>query len=61
MISLPEFKTSLGQSAQTMTEEQIEQLRVAQDLIAEALFEIWLKKKNANLKMENEVVNHTEI
>lgn len=59
MISFVDFKKSLGSTAQTMTEDQIEQLRQHQDKLSEAIFEIWLKKRNANLKLENEVASNT--
>ncbi len=44
MISLEEFKKSLGKTTETMTEEQILELRENQDKMAEIFFNIWLKK-----------------
>ena len=48
MISLEEFKKSLGKTAEKLTEEQILALRENQDKMAEIFFSIWLnsvKKK----------------
>jgi hypothetical protein len=44
MISLEEFKKSLGKTAETMTEEQILKLREQQDKMAEIYFDLWFKK-----------------
>ncbi len=49
MISLKDFKKALGETADTMTEEQILQLRDQQDQMAEIFFNSWLvetKKSN---------------
>lgn len=49
MIALKDFKKALGETANTMTEEQILQLREQQDQMAEIFFNSWLdetKKSN---------------
>ena len=46
LIAPDEFKKSLGPAAQNMTAEKIEQLRQVQDLIAEAIFNSRLKRKD---------------
>lgn len=60
MISFIDFKKSLGSTAQKMSDEKIEQLRQYQDKLSEAIFEVWLKKRNANLKPKNEIVGLPE-
>lgn len=46
LISLDDFKKSLGPVAQNMTEKQIEELRQKQDRMAEAIFDGWLKNQS---------------
>lgn len=48
MISFQDFKKSLGSVTLRMTDEQIEQLRQSQDKLAEAIFEIWMRKRVSN-------------
>lgn len=51
MISLEEFKNSLGDLAKDLTEEEILRVRDNQDQMAEIMFNMWLKEKN-NKKAE---------
>lgn len=44
MISLKDFKKSLGNLAKELTEEQILELREQQDKMAEAFFAMWVDK-----------------
>lgn len=56
MISLADYKKALGSTTQTMSEEKIDHLRRTQDLIAEAIFNIWIERKNKpiiNTSIEN--------
>lgn len=46
MIELSTFKKALGPVAASLTDEQIEQLRVIQDRFADVFFDVWLKKLN---------------
>jgi hypothetical protein len=50
MISLKEFKKSLGVTAKSLSEEEILKLREQQDQMAEVFFSMWLNdiktKKN---------------
>jgi hypothetical protein len=48
MISLQEFKKSLGKTAEKMTDEQLLRLREIQDKEAEIYFSMWLKKIQQN-------------
>ncbi len=43
MISIDEFKKSLGKTASELTEEQIFKLRENQDKMAEIFFAMWIK------------------
>ncbi len=47
MITLAEYKKSLGEYAQDLTDEQIEKLMIAFDKIADLIFDSWLNKRNA--------------
>lgn len=44
MINLKDFKKALGETADTMTEEQILELLENQDKEAEIYFTMWLEK-----------------
>lgn len=46
MISLEEFKNSLGDEVKNLTEEQILKLRENQDQMADIMFNMWLEKIN---------------
>jgi hypothetical protein len=45
MISLEEFKTSLGSKSKELTDEQIIKLRNQMDKIADILFNMWIADK----------------
>ncbi len=45
MIPLDEYRTMLGSFARKLSEEQILKLRRQEFEIAEAIFELWLRKK----------------
>ena len=51
MIPFQEFKDSLGDEAEGLTEEQILKLRENQDQMADIFFDMWLRdmKNNDNL------------
>jgi hypothetical protein len=55
MLSLAEFKKSLGLTAQDMTDEKIEQFRKLQDQLADTIFDIWLENKNNKPKQNLEI------
>lgn len=55
MISLKEFKKSLGIIAEDMTDIEIEQLRNLQDQLADTIFNIWLENKNNKIKQNLEI------
>jgi len=46
MISLPTFKKILGEEAQGLTDQQIEQIRDTQYQFARLAFYKWAKEKN---------------
>jgi len=46
-VPFDNFKKSLGQTANKYTDEQIEQMRLDCDKIADLVFDAWLKKRNA--------------
>ena len=46
-LSFEDFKKSLGQSANKYTDDQIENMRIACDKIADLFFDTWLNKRNA--------------
>lgn len=50
MISLNDFKKSLGASANQMTEVEILRLRDLQDRMAEILFSLWKEEVNRQKK-----------
>jgi hypothetical protein len=50
MLSLLEFKKSLGPKSYTLSEEEIEHLRLMFDRIADAAFDQWLEKRNTGMK-----------
>ena len=52
MLSLLDFKKSLGPKANTLSEAQIEHLRLMLDRIADATFDQWLEKRSAGVKIE---------
>ena len=47
MLTFEEFKKSLGDEADGVTDEQIEELRVIGYQFADAVFEQWLRKRNS--------------
>ena len=47
VLSFEEFKKSLGPSANKYTNEQIENMRIVCDKIADIIFDSWLNKRNA--------------
>jgi hypothetical protein len=51
MIPLEEFKKSLGPLADTLSEEQILDLREKLDCLADILFDSWLRKRNGPDKL----------
>jgi len=48
MISIPEFKKLLGESAQGLSDKEIEEIRDAQRSMAEIVFEHWQNNRNEN-------------
>lgn len=46
MITLQEFKNSLGKEAEGLTEEQIIKLKDQMEQMAEIYFNMWIKDKN---------------
>ena len=48
MLSLSEYKKILGENAQGMTDEEIEELRDAHRNLAEIVFEHWQKNRKNN-------------
>jgi len=46
MIPLDEFKASLGPLAQTLSEEEIIDLRERMDKLADIVFDRWLRDRN---------------
>lgn len=56
MISLTDFKTSLGDYADTLTDQEIERLMLDMYQFAEITYEVWLKEnKNNLLKVNSDV------
>ncbi len=49
MIPLPEFKKILGQKAEGKTDQEIEVIRDTLDKFADAIFDKWLLKRNADI------------
>jgi len=54
MLSLEEFKKSLGSTSKLHTEEEIERLRKMQDQFAGAFFDFWLTKFNRGFQEKKE-------
>lgn len=57
MISREEFKEALGEKALTLSEEDIEKLRVLMDQAADVLFDIWnteITEENENTDLQSE-------
>ena len=48
MISLDDFKNSLGDYAKRFTDEELEQLRQDMYQLAEIGFDLWAKEKRQN-------------
>lgn len=46
MVSIEEFKKSLGKIADKLSEGEILKLREIEDKIADAVFDSWLRKRN---------------
>lgn len=46
MITLQQFKDSLGDEAKELTEEQIIKLKSQMEQMAEIFFDMWLKSKS---------------
>lgn len=46
MLPFDDFKKSLGQAAQDLSNEEIEALLKLEDQLADTFFDIWLEKKN---------------
>ncbi|MEK7113464.1 MAG: hypothetical protein AAB873_01415 [Patescibacteria group bacterium] len=46
-LSFEEFKKSLGPESSKYTDEQIEQMRITCDRIADLFFDNWLREKNS--------------
>jgi hypothetical protein len=46
MLSIEQFKKSLGPLSNSLSEAEIEHMRDVQDKFADILFDIWLKKRN---------------
>jgi hypothetical protein len=46
MVSYEEFKKAFGQKAKDMTDDQINKSIMLIDQISEAIFDLWLEKKN---------------
>lgn len=47
MLTFEEFKKSLGDEAEGVTDAEIEELRIFGYKFADAVFEQWLRKRNA--------------
>ena len=50
MISLEQYKQILGKEAERLTDEQIKRLREQQYLLADVLFDLFKKEKQAKNK-----------
>jgi hypothetical protein len=53
-MSLTEFKKLIGPLTETLTEEQIEWLYNAEYTFADAIFEWWLRKRNAPKQIDDD-------
>lgn len=49
MLTFDEFKKSLGDEVDGVTDAEIEELRVIGYQFADAVFEQWLRKRNARV------------
>jgi hypothetical protein len=47
MMSLDDFRKALGQRGKSMTNEDLDTLRIAAYRFADAVFDRWLRKRNA--------------
>lgn len=59
MLSLEQFKKSLGKRAETLTDVQIEKLRASMYLVADTLFDTW-KKPLVNVTVGTKVTIHNQ-
>lgn len=50
MISLEDFKKSLGSKVKELSEEEVLELRDNQDQLAELFFAMWLKRAKERMK-----------
>lgn len=48
MIDLSAFRTLLGPAAENLTDEEIERIREVEYGMADAIFDRWLRKRNAH-------------
>lgn len=48
MIDFEKFKKSLGRTANSLSDKDIERIRDIQDQFAEVFVDIWIKKRNQN-------------
>lgn len=60
MVSLPDFKKALGPLANTLTEKEIERIRISMDQFADVVFDQWLKGKNLAVIRNYEPINQKE-
>ncbi len=49
MLSLSEFKKALGKSSSNYSDEQIKELRIKFDRIANVAFEKWIQERNSGI------------
>jgi cytochrome c oxidase assembly factor CtaG len=49
MIDLLKFRQLLGEAGKLMTDEEVERVRAIEYGFADAIFEIWLRKRNAQV------------
>jgi hypothetical protein len=48
MLPIEKFRLILGEKANNMSDEEIDNLRIQQDELADTLFDFWLAQKNNN-------------
>lgn len=53
MISLDDFKTSLGDYSQMFTDEELEKLRQDMYQLADIAFDVWAQEQKINLPKTN--------
>jgi hypothetical protein len=48
MLPIEKFRLALGKKTNEMSDEEIDNLRIQQDKLADILFDFWLGQKNNN-------------